>query len=94
MCVPLALTPLTKFKHFKPPLVNSLLSLNSFVSSAHESTQLLIYGPVKKCRSGYCKDSEQAQGPKRDLAQTLRLLTELVNPQLTELGVSKLFSLI
>lgn len=78
---------------FPPSLVNSLLSLNSFVSSVHKPTQILTFRPVKKHSSGYCKNLEKAQGPNRDLVQALHL-PKFVNQQLADLKVSKLISVI
>lgn len=58
--------------------------------SEHESTQIPI-SMLSNVILGTVRISEKAQGAKR-LEQELQLLAKLVKQQLTELRVSKLFS--
>lgn len=60
------------------------------MSSEHESTQIPI-SMLSNVILGTVRISEKAQGAKR-LEQELQLLAKLVKQQLTELRVSKLFS--
>lgn len=60
------------------------------MSSEHESTRIPI-SMLSNVILGTVRISEKAQGAKR-LEQELQLLAKLVKQQLTELRVSKLFS--